>query len=659
MRLLVLIFPAFERFEMNTIVNLRLLIVVALVVLAVPSGHTQDGTSNTILFQTRVETPEGDPIPNGSYPVRFSIYATENDTSTLWSETQPLVEVTDGTSNTIIFGETPPPSNLFDQHDNLWLEVAIDRDNDGFDPEDIFNPRTPLHAVPFALYAKDSGSLGGVPAEEYAKTADVTAELEALESSVNSAQDAQDTAIASKADAVDVYTKAEVYTKSEVDAQQAAQDAAIDGKADAAAVQSQQDAQDTAIAGKADADSVFLWEEATSGPVLAQANRGYVTTADSQVSITLPSSASLDVGDVVRVSGTGTGGWRIGQGAGQQTLTQGIAAPRYLDDWKTSETSRIWYTIGCSSDGKTVLAADGGGPGPVFRSTDGGETWDQVYSNGFWRAVALSADGSRMAAAGAGPGVLVVSDDGGTTWNIRDDVRAWGDVAMSSDGSILAAVVRFGGLIYVSDDGGATWEPRDSGREWNSIAMSADGSRMIACAGPGFIYVSDDSGETWTPRNNSGDYRAVASSADGQKLAAVAYGGQIHISTDGGLNWSSFESTRNWTNIAMSADGSILAATVFGGQVYVSTDSGLDWKALESNRNWRAAALSSDGGKLFALGENTLIYRTDRNPSFIGQPTTSGVTGAIIGRQYSAIELQYAGNGFFMPLGSIGDIDVR
>lgn len=127
----------------------------------------QDGTSNTILFQTRVQTPEGESFPNGSHPIRFSIYATESDTHTLCTETQPLVEATDGLSNTIIFRETPPPSNLFDPWDSLWLEVAIDRDNDGFDAGDVFNPRTPLHAVPFALYAKDSEKLGSSPAPRY------------------------------------------------------------------------------------------------------------------------------------------------------------------------------------------------------------------------------------------------------------------------------------------------------------------------------------------------------------------------------------------------------------------------------------------------------------------------------------------------------------
>ncbi|MBI1319993.1 MAG: hypothetical protein GC168_13775 [Candidatus Hydrogenedens sp.] len=145
---------------------------VALAAVCVPV-HAQVGTSNTILFQSRVETPEGDPLPDGAYPMQFRIYATKGDNTTLWTETQPAVTITDGLSNTLLFSETPPPSNIFDEWDSLWLEVALDRDNGGFESDDIFKPRTPQHEVPFALHAQDAAMLGGEGPEAFARVSAV------------------------------------------------------------------------------------------------------------------------------------------------------------------------------------------------------------------------------------------------------------------------------------------------------------------------------------------------------------------------------------------------------------------------------------------------------------------------------------------------------
>jgi hypothetical protein len=51
---------------------------------------------------------------------------------------------------------------------------------------------------------------------------------------------------------------------------------------------------------------------------LAQPNTGYLLNNAALVTLTLP--ASPPIGAVVRVSGGGTGGWRISQNAGQSIL---------------------------------------------------------------------------------------------------------------------------------------------------------------------------------------------------------------------------------------------------------------------------------------------------------------------------------------------------
>lgn len=184
-----------------------------MLILGASHSALAQATTETVAFQGRLTAPGGGALPDGLYPIRFSIYTSKTGGSILWTETQPVVPIRDGLSNTILFGETPAPPGIFGQWDSLWLEIAIDANANGFGPEDVFAPRTPLNAVPVAFYAKDAGTLGGMLPDDYAKSA-------------------------------------EVYTQWEIDDQQAAQDTLIAQKADSAAVDASQAVQDALIAEK-------------------------------------------------------------------------------------------------------------------------------------------------------------------------------------------------------------------------------------------------------------------------------------------------------------------------------------------------------------------------------------------------------------------------
>ncbi len=59
----------------------------------------------------------------------------------------------------------------------------------------------------------------------------------------------------------------------------------------------------------------FTWNEETGTSASMAVNNGYIANNAGLVTLTLPSTAA--VGDVVRVSGKGAGGWRIAQNSGQ------------------------------------------------------------------------------------------------------------------------------------------------------------------------------------------------------------------------------------------------------------------------------------------------------------------------------------------------------
>ena len=390
----------------------------------------------------------------------------------------------------------------------------------------------------------------------------------------------------------------------------------------------------------------FQWQVVAGTSQQAQPNKGYVATDANEVTITLPTAPNI--GDTIRVSGAGVGGWRIAQNSGQQILAPNFSVLNFTP-------VQNWRSVASSADGSKLVAAVDGGQ--IYTSTDSGANWTPRDSNRSWPSVASSSDGSKLAAA-AFSGQIYTSTDSGVNWTPRDSDRSWVSVASSADGSKLVALV-YGGQIYTSTDSGANWTPRDSNRSWDSVASSSDGSKLVALVDGGQIYTSTDSGASWTPRDSNRGWVSVASSADGSRLVAAPRGGQIYTSTDSGANWTPRDSDRLWSSVASSGDGSKLVAVVDGGQIYTSTDSGSIWTSRDSDRSWASVASSSDGSKLVALVSGGEIYTsTDSGMSWTARipSTLLGTGGYLSGGQSTAIELQYIGGGLFLPLSHEGSL---
>lgn len=177
--------------------------------LAATLGHAQ--TTSTIAFQGRVTAPGGGAPADGVYRMSFTLLSAGTLGDTLWTETDFNVPVSGGLFTHQLGSVTPFPEGLFSDAPNLFLEIAIDVNNNGLDVGDIQSPRTPLNAVPVAMHAKDAAMLGGVSAEDIPTSTEVTAEIVALETTLNdtltNSQAAQDAVINSKADAADLEKK--------------------------------------------------------------------------------------------------------------------------------------------------------------------------------------------------------------------------------------------------------------------------------------------------------------------------------------------------------------------------------------------------------------------------------------------------------------------
>lgn len=408
--------------------------------------------------------------------------------------------------------------------------------------------------------------------------------------------------------------------------------------------------------------------EVTGASLQAAANGSYtVTSTASDVVITLPANACLQVGDTVRVSGRSAAAWRLAQNPLQWVDTVGVPGnvtpgtvwtPRIVDP---SAPEQNWYATASSASGNRIAAV--ANPGLLYLSQDGGATWSRSSApHANWTWVAMNQEGSHLAAVATGLAIHVSSDYGRTWTATHSTAQPWTGVHISEDGRRIVATAT-GGAIHRSLDGGATFTvvPGTAGGDWRAVSGSSDGQRLVAVASfysstPALqgVHVSTDGGATWARRMGDGNWAFASSSADGRRMAAIDNGGNPWISDDGGANWTIRFGFSNWSGLAVSGNGQVVSALEprddsrnYTGYTFVSPDGGGDtWNWYGENRWYRAVSLSFDGhwmvvGDTGPNGSGGRLYTSQ------GNRTAGGTLGSIAGGQGQALELTYQGNGRF------------
>jgi hypothetical protein len=329
------------------------------------------------------------------------------------------------------------------------------------------------------------------------------------------------------------------------------------------------------------------WIPVYSTATNAQRDHGYMLLNSGLTTVTLPTSASLSVDDIVRVSGAGAGGWLAQENSGQ-SITGNLAAFRNAFV-TTLPVASDYHGVAASADGVRMYAVGNGLTG-VYASSDDGRNWGQVSSSG---TIGLSG--------------------------------SWFAVACSANGKIVYAEPYAGGTIRKSTDSGVNWAATGTSATKVPIACSADGNTL---------------------------FTGVACSGNGTYLARVS-GGAVQVSNNGGSSWTSV--VTGATCVAASSDCTKLVAGVSNGLLYASSDLGESWTTLTAtNQMWSGAWMSPDGSK-FAATVSTVggITGSIDYCNVSAQPNTI-TTNSISGGQGSAVELQYIGNGQFMPVSSAG-----
>jgi photosystem II stability/assembly factor-like uncharacterized protein len=151
----------------------------------------------------------------------------------------------------------------------------------------------------------------------------------------------------------------------------------------------------------------------------------------------------------------------------------------------------------------------------IFKSTDGGETWQEKLSEGLDAVAALliDADSSSYIYAGVyteggGPGFRK-SADGGETWMSRrvgrlwpwDDIVALAMTPAGSSLSVIYAVNESDGDVFKSTDRGDSWAPTDIPftSETSPLAVDPNNPNVIYAGSmyyQGNLFKSTDGGDT-------------------------------------------------------------------------------------------------------------------------------------------------------------------
>jgi photosystem II stability/assembly factor-like uncharacterized protein len=232
----------------------------------------------------------------------------------------------------------------------------------------------------------------------------------------------------------------------------------------------------------------------------------------------------------------------------------------------------------------------------VFKSTDSGETWLNLFSYGpyYTQDIAMTKSflTDQTIFAGHSDGLLK-SIDGGVSWHTANTPIRCSSVAVSpnyiSDLTVFAGSTWDEG-IAVSTDGGLTWSAQNNGLtdlSVESLAVSPDfkNDQTVFAGTNSGIFKSEDSGMEWLRVLSfaGNDYpKALVISPNYAEDSTIFVGlinGSAYKSTDGGLNWNII----NIYGIAafaispyFSTDQAIFGGTIHG-DVLKSIDGGINW----------------------------------------------------------------------------------
>jgi photosystem II stability/assembly factor-like uncharacterized protein len=263
-----------------------------------------------------------------------------------------------------------------------------------------------------------------------------------------------------------------------------------------------------------------------------------------------------------------------------------------------------------------VLAGTLNSPQPpgIYRSTDGGVSWTRV-NTGLVENISIAGlafdpmDTQLVLAGDGGFGYLFRSRNGGQSW---EEVAGFRDLLSTNSAvgelystiengrSIFYACTRFDGVLR-SEDGGGTWQKLDAGLAGEARRVREVirfGDTLYAGTHAGF-YQLPPGDIVWTPVTSFPAVGIIYSLAEHQGALLVGTGAGLFQSTDGIA----------WTKVANFPSTVVYDIASTGRLVVAATENGL-WSG--AGENWQLATVNGGAysGVVYAVANTSQAART-------------------------------------------------
>ncbi|MGB7769309.1 MAG: sialidase family protein [Verrucomicrobiia bacterium] len=506
---------------------------------------------------------DGGSPANGSYDMQFTLYYVGTNLSYTIAAgpfTDSAVSVTNGLfTTTLDFGGSVFNGNL------IWLEIGVrtNGDTNGFA---ILSPMQGLTPAPYAIFANTASNLSGtLPAAQLAGTLPASAftgytNTVALTNSANlfsgtfsgifsgtfgGAFNGTFNGNGGNVTNVNVTNLTGVLADNQLPANTAFVNSnqTFTGANTFTGVDTFTNLGNS-FSGSFFGNGLVGWIPTNGTAIQAARDTGYLLTNSQLVTVTLP--ASPGVGDIVRISGAGAGGWLVQESSGQSILgnfaSYSNSSPVTLP---TSATSGNYQDVAASADGTRMYAVGGGFSG-VQVSSDAGHTWNNATASFSLSclSVACSANG-RIVYAVTTADAVYKSTDSGATWTqiipsgvtaiscTADGSQYFANVDCSGNGTYRAEFTTSSILVSTNSGGSYSVNVPVPSANLSCLAVSGDCTRLVAGVTNGLLYASANLGATWTSITTSNQVWSGAwMSEDGSKFAATV---STHGSTSGGV----------------------------------------------------------------------------------------------------------------------------
>jgi photosystem II stability/assembly factor-like uncharacterized protein len=352
-----------------------------------------------------------------------------------------------------------------------------------------------------------------------------------------------------------------------------------------------------AVRGPADLDGVFARVSAAGGDGAWQ-RRSHGLTG-----IPVPALAVSSEDPDVLWAGTSTQGLFHSRNRGQRWSPAGLPPAPGSRPWTVRQLA--------AGDGPALHALLTGPPTALWETPDDGASWGRLFGPTGPGSLLRGAPSDLsilyvLNAAGLSAGGLYRSADGGATWETRDGATALldcgvGDLAVApSDPAVLYLAGSAPGpfrckppvsaRVLRSDDGGATWTDVSAGlpREIASAVAVDPRDPRVVYAGTGHVYAfpgdgvwkSTDGGGTWSRAGGELADRTITA------LLVSAVPGRVYAATDDGRVFRSGDGGASWTDwsrgLHASGIGALVADPAGASRIYAVTANGV-WRLNESD----------------------------------------------------------------------------